>query len=261
MRTPKLALAIVLAAAFAAFAAHAAHADTAESLKREGMAAAQQKDWELARQKFEASYALDPRPLTLFNLATAQEKADKLVAARASFRAFLEKSPRGGDAEQFRAIAKTKLAALEKAIPTLSIQISGFTAGTSVELDGRAVAAPELAAPIAVDPGDHVMVVLRGGASIVRRTVGIGRGDGAEVELTAPPPPVTAPAPAPAVVAPPPPPPKPRRGGVLSSGWFWGVAAAVVVGAAAGGYYYRNGSPFESDPTRGTLGPGTLTVP
>ncbi len=253
MRTPWLALVLC------AVAAAAAHADTAESLKQQGMAAAQQKDWELAREKFAASYALDPRPLTLFNLAAAQEKSDRLVAARDSYRGFLEKSAREPKTDPWRAIAKTRLASLDKEIPTLHVQISGFAAGITVELDGRALAAAELAAPIAVDPGAHAVIVLRDGAAVVKRTIEIARGDRAEVELAVPPPPPRDPA-APGPVAPPPPPRK-REGGVLSSPWLWGVAGAVVLGAAAGGYYYRYGSPFERGPTRGTLGPGTLEIP
>jgi len=261
MRTPKRAL-LLVPAALLAIAAATAHADTAESLKQEGMAAAQQKNWVLAREKFAASYKLDPRPLTLFNLAAAQEKSGQLIAARGSYRSFLEKSPRGRETDQWRAIAQTRLTSLDKEIPTLNIQISGFTAGTSVELDGGAIAAAQIAAPIPVDPGDHALIVRREGAAVVRRSLGIARGDRAEIELTVPPPGAkVTPAPAPsepAQLAPAgPPAPRPRkREGVLASPWFWGITGAVVVGTA-GGLLYVYGSP---DPTRGTLGPGTLEV-
>jgi hypothetical protein len=238
-----------------------AWADRAEELKREGLAAAQHKDWELARQKFEASYAADPRPLTLYNLAAAQENTGRLIAAKASYATFVEKSR--GDNDQFRKLAKQKLADLESSIPRVQVKITGFPAGVTVELDGRALATAELA-KLAVDPGEHTFVVLRDGAAASRKTVAFARGARETVELTAPPPPL---APRPddtRLISPEPTPPvdKPAsKSSVLGSPWFWGITAVIVVGAAAGGYYVAFGNPFVEDPTKGTLGTGVIEVP
>jgi hypothetical protein len=227
-----------------------------EELKQQGLAAARQKDWELARQRFEASYALDPRPLTLYNLAAAQENTGKLLAARTSYRTFLDTSATGGN-DRFRGIARAKLANLELVIPTLRLRLVGFGAAAVVQLDGHAVAGAELTSPIAVDPGTHVAVATEGPRS-ARREVGIGRGDHAELELTAP----AIPDPTPVIVSSPEPRDRPpgKRRSVLASGWFWGITA-VVVGAAAGGYYLKYGSPFDADPSRGTLGRGVIELP
>jgi len=111
---PFLAIAAIVAIA------SSAHADDADDLKRQGLKAAQDKNWELARELFQRSYERDPRPLTLFNLAVAQEHTDKLVEASASYTAFLAQ-PSTPDTEPFRKLARTALPALEQAIPTLTL--------------------------------------------------------------------------------------------------------------------------------------------
>src|SRR5262249_51516370 len=112
---------VLIALWIAAAALDAAAEPRAEALKQEGLEAARQKNWEPARQRFEASYALDPRPLTLYNLAAAQENTGKLLAARTSYRTFLDTSAAAGERDRFRAIARDKLANLELVIPTVRL--------------------------------------------------------------------------------------------------------------------------------------------
>lgn len=251
---------IIAFAAVLAVSAHA-HADQASTLKQQGVKAAQDKNWEVARERFEQSYALDPRPLTLFNLAVAQEHTDKLVEARDSYAAFLEQ-PASGDSEQFRKLARNAIPALDEAIPTLQVRASGLAAGDVIELDGRELAAT---GPTPLDPGSHTIVIRRAGASIAQRTVSLVRARRDEVEIVVP-------APAPVVpprIEPPPepatrvsferPPPAREDRSLVRSGWFWGVATVVVLGAAGAGYYYLAAP--NHDPTRGTLRPGPLPVP
>lgn len=290
MQLPRIiAIAAVLAAAPIA---PDASADPAGELKQQGLKAARDKNWELARERFEQSYALDPRPLTLFNLAVAQEYTDRLVAARASYAAFLAQPP-SRDSERFRKLARDALVKLDAAIPTLQIRVTGLAAGDVVELDG---VVRSIAAPIAVDPGSHAIAVRRasrgGGAAggaggvggggaggggddgkagqsgevVAQRTVALVRGQQADVELVVPIPVLSpridrasaASEPAAAI--------RFEHGAqdqppssVLRSGWFWGVTAAVVLVAAGAGYYYFEHRP--EDPTPGTLGPGVLSVP
>jgi hypothetical protein len=79
----------IIAIAAALLVASPASADQANTLKQQGLRAAKDKNWEVARERFEQSYALDPRPLTLFNLAVAQEHTSRLVDARESYARFL----------------------------------------------------------------------------------------------------------------------------------------------------------------------------
>jgi hypothetical protein len=239
-----------------------ARADNADALKQQGVAAAQHGDWELARQRFEQSYALEPRPLTLYNLAAAQEHTDKLVAARASYEAFLKKTAKG-EHDKFRKFAAEAIAKLDQAIPRIRIRSTGFAAGTAVRLDGRALAASELAGDIAVDPGDHTVTVVRGSDTVARSAVRLARGVHEDVALVAPPPPVPVPAPPATTPAPTEParaPEKPHaERSVLASPWLWAIAGAIVVGTVAGVGYYEYRQP--GDPTKGTLGPGVLQIP
>ena len=230
-------------------------ADRAEDLKQEGVAAARRNDWELARKRFEASYALEPRPLTLYNLAAAEERTDKLLAARKTFAKFLA-TTKPGEHDKFRALAKTALEKLSTQIPTVRIRITGFAAGMTVTLDGAPAA---VGTPIEVDPGAHEAVGTRD-AVTVRGSITVDRGERQELALAAPPPQVKEPAP-PVVVEKRPVTVETEPSGrsIFASGWFWTATAAVVVGAA-GGYYFFVHDRTE-DPTRGTLVPGVITIP
>jgi len=262
---------VLVTIAVLAFAPVGARADgNAEALKQQGIQAAQSKDWELARKRFEESYALDPRPLTLFNLAAAQEHTEKLIAARNSYTTFLDKSPPGKN-EKFRKLAKAAITSLDEQIPTVHVTVNGLVGGDSVEIDGHAMTATELSTPVALDPGDHMLVVLRGNESVVRKSVITSAGARDEVVLAVPPPHAET-----VIVVPPkltvdPHPPiavvtvAPRpvehHTSIFASRWFWGITAVVVVGAAtAGGYFYYHDTPT-GDPTHGTLGPGVVGVP
>jgi hypothetical protein len=269
----RIACAVAVAIAIAIAPAGARADGTADALNQQGIQAAQSKDWDLARKRFEESYARDPRPLTLFNLAAAQEHTDKLIAARNSYTTFLDKSPPGKN-EKFRKLAKAAVANLDAQIPTLHVIVNGLVGGDSVEVDGHAMNATELATPLALDPGDHMLVVLRHDESIVRKSVIMSPGARDEVVLTVPPP-----HPDPVIVVPPKitvdpnppittiptvrisPQPVAHHTSIFASPWFWGIAAVVVVGAASvGGYFYYHDTPI-GDPTHGTLGPGVVGVP
>jgi len=237
-----------------------AQADTrAEQLKNAGIAAAKKKDWELARKSFDESYALDPRPLTLFNLAGAQRNTQRLVQARASYRRFLDdtKDSRESNVAKFRGLAEDALEKLASEIPTVRVRVKDVAPPYSIVLDERVLEPQEMETPIGVDPGEHTVVVRRGQEEIDRKSVTVAKGNRIETELVGKPLPKPAPTlPAPRVENPLPPSPPARHensGGLLSSGWFWGITSAILVGAAVGGGFYYYQTHTES-PTRGTLG-------
>ncbi|MBL0217790.1 MAG: hypothetical protein IPQ07_28415 [Myxococcales bacterium] len=251
-------LSLFLVVGFCAVGPAIALADPdAETLKQEGISAAKNKDWTSAREKFQASYQLAPKPLTLFNLAAAQEQTDLLIEARVSYRKFLEITVPGDANEKFRKVAHGKLADLDTQIPTIRITVTGFKASIVVELDRRALPPSDLDAPIPVDPGKHTISASRGTEQLVSREVTIPRGARAETVLVAPPPKVTDPSdPKPPGL--PPPHKTTERGGILSSGWFWLATSVVVLGGTAAGYYYVIRDAPVADPQMGTL--GTFTI-
>jgi hypothetical protein len=232
----------------------------ADTLKKQGVAAAQRKDWGRARELFEQSYNLDPRPLTLYNLAAAQEHTAHLVQARASYQTFLDLT-KSGTNDEFRAAATAALQKLQTAIPTVRVRATGFTADTRITVDDHAVSVTD---PIALDPGTHTFTAIRGIDVVATKQLALSAGAREELELTAPPlpPPVPLRPPPdrePERPPPPPPPPPAHERGVLASPWFWVIASTVVAGAAAGGAYYYHQT-HASDPSRGTLG-GTIAAP
>jgi len=250
----------IIAIAAALLVAAPAHADQASTLKQQGLKAAKENNWEVARERFEQSYSLDPRPLTLFNLAVAQEHTDKLLDARASYARFLDQ-PATGESEPFRKLARAAIPAIDSAIPTLQIRATGLAADDTIELDGHAVTGN---AAIPLDPGYHTAIVRRAGAAVAQRSVVLARGGRDELEIAAPvPPPVPPPprveSPAPLTFQQPVPPPPRERPGMLRSRWFWGATAVVVLAAAGATYYYL--TPPTHDPTKGTLSPGVLPIP
>jgi hypothetical protein len=235
----------------------------AQQLNSEGIKAARMKDWETAREKFEQSYASDPQPGTLFNLANAQDKTQKFVAARASYNLYLQRS-RPGEDDTFRKVAVEMLSKLETKVAMLSIT-SSYSRDIAIELDGHALDPAELASPIAVDPGEHTVTARNGTHVLETKSVMTTGGEQINTSLSPPklPDPNTVkPAePSAVVVAPhpnqPPPEPKPHGRSIFSSPWFWGATTIVVLGVAAGGYYEFT----TRDPIRGTLGPGVISAP
>ncbi len=258
--------ALVVMFAMVASEAPPAQAETrAAKLKNAGMSAAKKKDWELARKNFGDSYALDPLPLTLFNLASAQRNTDRLVEARASFLRFLAETKDRGEANipKFRSLAKDALLKLQVEIPTVRVRVTGVAPPYVVVVDGRAIDGQQLKRPIAIDPGEHTVLVRRGQAEIDRKSVAAGKGDRIETDLVGKPLPMavlTLPAPsATTPLVPPSPRARRARRSFLSSDWFWGITGAVVGAVVIGGSYnYYQTHPEAA--TRGTLG-GPIELP
>src|SRR6185503_12236718 len=140
---------------------------------------------------FEDSLRLDFQFGTLFNLAQCDARRGKLATALAAFRRIAREDT--ANATRARELAD----ALDRRVPHLRITLTGRTA--PVTLDGAPV---EIASPLAVDLGDHV--VAAGGE---QRSVSVAK-EGVTVDvalaLAPPPPPPAAPA-SPAPLPPPPP--------------------------------------------------------
>lgn len=155
---------------------------TARSLFDDGLRAAQLARWSEAREAFERSYALVPRPITLLNLAGALVQSNRMLEGAEAYRRFLREAE-GDPAARHRAAAEAALADVESRIPTLRIRLDGSTAGDRVLLDGRAIEAASLQSPIALDPGRHVVSVVRGGSAVRSASVDVAERERASVVL------------------------------------------------------------------------------
>lgn len=239
--------------------AQVATGELARQLVTEGIEAAKEKNWVEARDRFERAYAIQPLPLTLFNLATAQEKTGLLVEADRSYRIFLRETSEGQH-DAFRAAAADRRASLEARIAFLRIEARNLAATDVLRVGDQEMAHAVLGRPLPANPGQVRVTVARDGELIARRTVMLEEGASQQVTLQLPAfvPPVTELPAASAAgtadsrrsIAMEAPRDEDEGGGVLSSGWFWvAVGVAVAAGAGVGVYYgaLRPDDPYASD--------------
>lgn len=155
--------------------------DAAAALFREGREALEKSDHVLACKKFTESLALSKRASTLLNLAQCEEGQRHLVAALQRWNegiALLEA------ADNRLGPSKERAAALERRVPRLTVKLApGAPAGTQITLDGSALDAAALGAAVAVDPGDHVLVVSAPGQLEQRSTITLAESERREVTL------------------------------------------------------------------------------
>src|SRR5690242_3038686 len=105
---------------------------------RRGLEAARDSRWEEARESFQRSYDLAPRPITLLNLGGAMVQTGMLVEGAEAYRRFLREVHTGRPARE-RPAAEQALAALEGRIAYLQIQVSNMAEGDAIAIDGEDV--------------------------------------------------------------------------------------------------------------------------
>lgn len=224
-----VACAAVLGAPGDARAQSRAEMSQARDLFQAGVESARQGRWEEARDAFERSLAIVERASTLLNLAGAQAQTGRLVAAAETYRRFLARD----DVDRYRSDAEASLRAVEARIARLTIAAVGLDDDDAVRLDDEPLEHDALGAPIAVDPGRHVVRVERDGSTVARQEMALGEGEARTVALEVAPRVATAAEPVVSPVATTT--EEPRDGG--DDTWVWvgvGIGAAVVIGVAVG---------------------------
>ena len=140
----------------------------ARTLFEEGLEAARAERWEDARSAFRESLTIAERPSTLVNLAGAEVETGHLIEGAASYRRFLELATGRRDA-RLRHDAERELAEVEARIPHATIAIEGGALGDEVRLDGAVLMPAALASPLPLNPGSHLLLVMRDGREVARR--------------------------------------------------------------------------------------------
>jgi len=155
---------LMLAAAVAIpLASAVAFADSldADTLFRQGRAAADAGDYPHACIAFTQSLRLDPQPGTVFNLADCEEHTGRLASA---WRHFLRVASDLPATDERRDVARDRASALATRLPWFSIALAPDAPRDArvfcddVELDGS-----RLATPWPVDPGPHTLLVVAPG--------------------------------------------------------------------------------------------------
>ena len=154
-------LLLTLVAALDPALAHAQQGDKAlaESLFEAGRTQMQQKNYAVACAKFEESQRQDPSPGTMINLGECYNALGKTATAWAEYKAAAALALNKGRGQQEQ-LATQRAAALEPKLSKVTLQKPAeVPAGLSVKLDDRSLGVASLGVPIAVDPGDHTVVL------------------------------------------------------------------------------------------------------
>lgn len=149
-----IALPVLAATARPAHAADAAQQQLAQALFDEGRRLMDEGRFSEACPKLAESQRLDPGGGTILNLALCHEREGKLATAKAEYEEALRLAVQARRADR-EALARQRIAALERRIPRLTIVVSAEAAslGLEIELDGRALPREAWGVPMGVDPG------------------------------------------------------------------------------------------------------------
>jgi hypothetical protein len=214
------------------------HLTQAEELKKKGQLAE-------ACKHLEEVERLDPKLPTLMELAECTEQLGKLVEAQAQW-ALARDRAKHDEKPQSKARAETRLAAVQKGVAHLTLQLAANTpASAQVLRDDLPLEPASLASALPMNPGDHVILVRLAGHDDAKYAVKLAKGDNQTLPIAAGPAtgPQTSPPPPPSPSPAPPPPlpvltPKvvaqPTKQEALPSTSWWSEqrAAGAILGSA-----------------------------
>ena len=154
-------------------------ADYRDDARRLATAAAQRYeagDYSVALDLFTRSAKLYDAPTLRFWQARCLEQLGRLVEAEAKYAEVVREELDGDVPEAFvkaQRDSATALADLRKRLPTITILVKNAKDISRVELDDRPLPAPLVGAPVAVDPGTHVVKVTRSSGGSQTESVAI----------------------------------------------------------------------------------------
>lgn len=215
-------VAVFAAAAGAQPAAPPPASSTADApaLFEQGVAATDRGDFAAGLRAFEAAYALNPLPDTLYNIAMCRMALEDWVGAANTFRDYV--AVRGGRLPPDEQAEFDRLQAeLMPRIGRLAITVG--QPGAVVSIDGVALGAAPLPAWVAVAPGRHTVAAQKDGFERASSVVDAAPGQLLDVPLVLVAVSATPEPPGPSAVRPPP-------SAAPLSPWFW---TSVAVGGAA----------------------------
>lgn len=157
----------------------------ARELREQGVEAARTGDWATAKDRFQRSYDLDPRILTLYNLAAAQLNSGALVEADENFRQFLRVTSDGTHPE-FRAESERSRTNLADRIAKLTLSVENITPSDRIEIGGQEFAQAALGAELPMNPGFHRVAVFRDGSQIAEETITLTEGASSSLSVDVP---------------------------------------------------------------------------
>lgn len=129
------------------------------------------------------SLRLDPRAITLINLASCEEKTGRWAAALGHW-ADARARAQAESASLIEEEAQKRARELETKIPRLTVVLgTGAPPGAEVSRDGVVLGAVSLGVAMPVDPGPHTVVARAPGHADGTKTIAIAEGESARVEV------------------------------------------------------------------------------
>lgn len=129
-----------------------------------------------ALEKFLRVKAVRDTAAVRYRIATCYENLGRLVEARALFRKVTDGTRPSSDDASIEAAAKERVAALDARIPTVEVRVADGKAAL-LRIDGEdGTPLTPVAPAIALDPGEHLLVLEREGQQPVERRVRVAEG-------------------------------------------------------------------------------------
>ncbi|MBK7585376.1 MAG: hypothetical protein IPI67_34945 [Myxococcales bacterium] len=221
----------------------AAEKETARKLVKSGRVKQKAGELKAALEDFKAAHAIMGVPITGVELGKAQIEAGMLVEARDTLLGVSRSTPAPREPPLFakaRGEAKALSKELEPKIPELTVELVHAPAGVRIMVDNVEIAAAAHEAPLALNPGIHV-IVARLGERETRTEASLSEGEKHKLsfDLSALAAPKAKPKPAAA------------KSGSETNAWVYvgfGVAGAgVLVGGVTGMMALSKGSKVDGD--------------
>ncbi len=132
---------------------------------------------------FVESLRLDPKAITLINLANCEEKVGRLADALGHW-AEARLHAQTENAKPIAEEAEKRQSALEPRVPKLTIAIAqSAPKDTTVTRDGVALGAVAIGIALPVNPGDHVIVAAAPGRAEARASIRVAEGEAKSIEV------------------------------------------------------------------------------
>jgi hypothetical protein len=152
--------------------------EEADAHFKRGMQKVRTGDYATAVEEFEAAERIQPHPATLYNLAQAYVKLDRVVQAARALREYVRVD---GVAADRRAHAERQLKDLARRVAIL--EVNAKPAGARLFVDGVEIGAVPLEG-VVVEPGSHAVELRHDGYEPVRTTARLDAGSSVALELT-----------------------------------------------------------------------------
>ncbi|MEB2312015.1 MAG: hypothetical protein OZ928_09200 [Polyangiaceae bacterium] len=134
-------------------------------------------DYASAADELRRALAIKETPGLRYHLAYALERQGRLAEALAEYERAGALIRGGAAAPDVEALLAPAQEALARRVPTLELRLSPAGAELRVTLDGAPLAPAELAAPLRLDPGEHLVEATAPGYRRVARRVTLAEGD------------------------------------------------------------------------------------